>query len=328
MAGIRNSREGFFEDSERYAIKLDEMDRLVAKLSHEVEADFQKDYYQKYQKYSSNRPANKEIRLDSRFWMSIMKDPNDFRKVEKLIAVNKILYGLSLAYTDAYFNNAPEKVFLERKQAEWEKKHMEMRREGASEDEISRAYSDYSRMIAKSDEYANILTVRNEKRKIYLDQLSRTMVNELTRTLPGLLDAKKAVTMQRPASIPKDQYYSVIIREAVKVAQIIAMTTKTFQGTSLIARQAVKSGVINLQLKKAGKKTSAFIMENENIELIVISNGKEQRYEIISKSADERRASLGEALTEKDESLAETYYEQKYQDIRVGVAKTQEEGKY
>jgi len=69
-------------------------------------------------------------------------------------------------------------------------------------------------------------------------------------------------------------------------------------------------------------------MENENIELIVISNGKEQRYEIISKSADERRASLGEALTEKDESLAETYYEQKYQDIRVGVAKTQEEGKY
>ena len=318
---IRESEEDFEHDSREYLEELSSLDAMVDKLSHEVKSDFQEDYYQKYQNYAANRPPVREIRLNQRFWSAVLNDPKDVLVAQGLVDLSRMLYAFSIPYTDAYFNNAQEKAYLEKRQASWEQQRMQLIRNGVSREEIGVVYQKESEEILKDPEYQRIIADKERNKEQYLEKLEETIAVELTTTLSRMLNTQGLILGGRPASIPQETWYAWIIEEGAKVANVLQMTGKAFQGTGLIVRQAVKSGVVDLQLKNAGKKSQAFIMENENIELIVVSDGKNQRYELIDKTATARKESLGANLLEKNESLKAAYQDQKYRDIRNGVAR-------
>lgn len=300
---LKSTNADFGKETDLYEDELNTLDGLVESLTKTMEAEFKEDYVEKYNDYVEKRPENRNIELNPFFWGLVVQDPAKLKTLQSLVSLNSLLYESSTLYADAYFNNDTEKAFLDRMNADWETELSGLENEKADSALIVQSRIAFVSRTKSSAEYLAIVKQKEDARQAMKDQLKETSFNALSLALKELLDANNIQAAQRPDTVKTQDFLTIVKEEGQNAKEVLEMLFKTSQGTSLIARQAVKSGFVELKTNSENKKNKAFVMTNGDIKILVLKEGKNMRYQITNKYLDDKEESLGYNLTDSDESL-------------------------
>jgi len=296
------SNKSFEKEIKAYKDELKKLDGMVEQLTKTMKAEMKENYVEKYDKYVENRPVESKVELDPVFWGLVVQDQEKLKNLQNLVSLNSIVYETSKIYTDLYFKNDEEKAYTERVQGAWAVELAEIMKSDDNQHSIAIKRQAFINNAISSQEFQAIARKKADARKAIKDQLKETSFNALSLALNELLDANGINSVKRPENINQKDFLTLVKDESNKGKDVLNMLLKTSQGTSLVTRQAVKSGILELQI--AGKEASqkAFVMTFGDIEIIVIEDGKIQTSKIGTKYLDEKDQSYDDNLTKKDES--------------------------
>jgi len=297
--------KSFGKEIKAYKDEIGKLDGMVEQLTKTMKAEMKENYVEKYEKYVENRPADSKVELDPVFWGLVVQDQEKLKTLQNLVLLNSLVYETSKIYTDLSFKNDEEKAYLERVQGAWAVELAEIRKSDTNQysNEIKRKA--FINKATSSEEFQAIARKKADARKAIKDQLKETSFKALTLALNELLDANGINSVKRPDNINAKDFLTLVKDESNKAKDVINMLLKTSQGTSLVTRKAVKSGIMELQI--AGKEASqkAFVMTFGDIEIIVIEDGKKQTFQIVNKKLAEKEQSALDRLAKKDKSFEE-----------------------
>lgn len=314
---LEESNDEFKKETKVYKDELKELDGLTNKLVKTVMADFKEDYAEKYEKYADKRPEPEEINLNPSFWGLVFQDPAKLNTLQNLVSLNSLLYGLSVVYTDLYFKNDKESAFMDRMQADWQGEFTELKKKNASIPEVDLAYSSFANNAKATEEYKVISQEKEKTRQEIKQQFKETSFSALSLALNQMLGGDQLSSVEQPDTMSMKSWAIMVKNEGKKAKTVIDMLLKTSKGTSLVSRQAVKSCVVKLKTNSAEKDSEAFIIANENIEILVEESGKQQRFKVVDRKTTDSEESVGLNLSESDESMDMAY--SKYEDIEYGI---------
>ncbi len=287
-----------------YENRLAAIDILTNKINKEMNKELKTDYYAKYNKYLSKRPAVEPVNLDPVIWTLALQDVKKVNLLQSIININSLIYGLSTAYTDAYFNNTEENIYLDDVQSKWETKHTEMVNNNASMERMLFAYNAFTVEAVESDDYKKILMKKDSTRNALKTTLKKTGLEAIAMVLKELMNVSQLKAIERPDTITAKDFMFMLKDEGKKAADVSEMLFRTIQGTGLISRQATKSTVVNsIVLKKDKKEVKAWIQANDGIYTIVRDDGKNQMNVTVNTVIMDKEESIDEFISQRGTSF-------------------------